>query len=332
MPAKTMMFKVQGAAQSSKLGGMAGKTYTVGKVSSAGNGLANWLFLSPTGGAGGSSMAVKIEGTRQVSQIAGLAGKTVTVGKSPTMLGGIGQWLVLSPAKGAAAAGAAGATGAGAAAKAATTTSFMMQVEGAAQATQLPALSGKTFTVMKPPMMGAPAQKWLFLQPTAGTSTGKGMVALKLQHGAAGQLSSLAGKTVTISKAPIAAAGAGKWIIMKPVGGAAAKAAAGIGAAGAGAALNAQPIAFTTAVPAAGAGAGAGAGTTQAAAGAANTAKAVGASGTIWKGTGLSLGLGLGLGAWGPALIAGAAIAGVGVYGYLKGKDANDGELEALIS
>ncbi|HIJ84238.1 MAG TPA: hypothetical protein HPQ00_08545, partial [Magnetococcales bacterium] len=82
---------------------------------------------------------------------------------------------------------------------------------------------------------------------------------------------------------------------------------------GAGAAVNQAPVVAAGAgVGSAGASAGSAVGTT-----AAKTA----AAGTIWKGTGLSLGLGLGLGAWGPVLLAGAlAVAGVGIYSYVKRK------------
>ncbi|MBF0368360.1 MAG: magnetic particle specific iron-binding protein [Magnetococcales bacterium] len=46
---------------------------------------------------------------------------------------------------------------------------------------------------------------------------------------------------------------------------------------------------------------------------------AAGSAGTIWTGKGLSLGLGLGLGAWGPVIVAGAALGG---YVYWRKKQA----------
>ncbi len=52
MLTETMMIKVEGAAQASQFSGLAGKSFTVGKVSSVGQGINNWLFLSPLGDAG----------------------------------------------------------------------------------------------------------------------------------------------------------------------------------------------------------------------------------------------------------------------------------------
>ncbi|MEG3620042.1 hypothetical protein V5T82_16375 [Magnetovibrio sp. PR-2] len=89
---------------------MAGKTFTIGKVTAAGKGAGKWLLLQPkaasAAAAAKGSVMLKMEGTRQ---LAGLVGKTVTVGKAPVMGAGAGagKWLALHPvaAKGAAAAG-----------------------------------------------------------------------------------------------------------------------------------------------------------------------------------------------------------------------------------
>ncbi len=133
-----------------------------------------------------STVAVKLEGARQTSQFAGLAGKSVTVGKSPTVIGGMSKWVVLTPFKGAATTAGVGAAGVGAANLHGVDSSMlMMKVEGAQQASQIPALAGKKFTVMKAPMMGTKANGWLFLKPAgAGASvTEQGIVALKPRTG-----------------------------------------------------------------------------------------------------------------------------------------------------
>ncbi|HAT50235.1 MAG TPA: magnetic particle specific iron-binding protein [Alphaproteobacteria bacterium] len=99
---------------------------------------------------------------------------------------------------------------------------------------------------------------------------------------------------------------------------------------------TAQTVAFTPAAPAAAKAAGTTAGvagnapaalskTGTAVAGKSAAVKAAG-GGVLWKGTGLGLGLGLGLGAWGPALLLGTAVAGVGVYSYLKRRNADEGD------
>ncbi|MBF0454583.1 MAG: hypothetical protein HQL72_07165 [Magnetococcales bacterium] len=221
MLAETMLLKVEGAAQASQFSGLAGKSFTVGKVSAVGNGMNNWLFLSPLGDASAGTVAVKLEGARQAAQFSGLAGKNIAIGKAPTVIGGASKWMAITPLKGAAAAagtGAAAATGAGAAA--ADSSLLLMKVEGVNQASQIPALAGKKFTVMKAPMMGTKANGWLFLKPV-GTGAGvaeKGIVALKTQNGvaASGKISSMVGKTYTLSKAPMAGNVAGKWIMLKP--------------------------------------------------------------------------------------------------------------------
>ncbi|MBF0370399.1 MAG: hypothetical protein HQL52_13180 [Magnetococcales bacterium] len=322
MAANTLMFKIEGATQATQLSGLAGKSYSVGKVTSAGPGLGKWLFLDPAGTAAGKgTVAIKLEGTRQVAQLSKLAGQTFTVGKSPAVIGGTGKWLVLSSGKGAAV--AAAGTGAAAAKAASASQMVMMELDGTQQMAQLKAVSGKSFTVMKPPMSAAKAKGWLFLKPASGTA-GSQVYALKMNATAA-QNATLIGKTFTISKAPIAAGQAGKWIVLTPA--AKASAAAPVAAAAATAPVVAAPAA-KAAAPAAKAAAPAAkaAVPTKIAAAKAAAAKGAGASGTIWNGSGLSLGLGLGLGAWGPVLLLGAAAVGVGVYGYMNKNAAEEVE------
>lgn len=336
MAPNIIMAKVAGTTQAAQINAMAGKTYVVGKVTAAKKGLGSWLFLSPTGGAGGAggTTAIKLEGTRQMAQFMPMVGKTVVVGKSPGVAGYMGQWIVLQPTVGAAAKGAAvagvGAAGMGAGKTAAASQldkMVMLKLEGGRQATQAAMFQGKTFTVVDPMVAGKGAGKWIFLKP-AGTGAGAGdLVALKLQGGkTAAAVPSLIGKSVTIGKAPmVAGSSAGKWLVLQPSIGAAGKAAAGAGTAGAGKFVTVGATLGKSA-PAAAAGikgsvaaaAGKGVvGKTAVTAAAAKTA----ASGTIWTGTGLSLGLGLGLGAWGPALLLGAATLGGYYYFSRKKKD-----------
>ena len=142
----------------------------------------------------------------------------------------------------------------------------------------------------------------------------KPIIAIKTQ-GDIGTVSvkSLAGKSFTVSKAPMAAGQVTpQWLAFKPATGLAAKGAVTTTAAVKGKAGVAAAKAKTgTAIiskPAV----------------AAQTAKAASA-GTIWNGSGLSLGLGLGLGAWGPILILGAAVAGISTYSYLKNSEEDEG-------
>jgi hypothetical protein len=288
MASEAILLEAANLAQAAQLNGLAGKSFIVGSVSSVGAGTGSWLALDPVGGAGSGSFLVKLEGTRQAAQISGLAGKTVTVGKAPVIIGGAGKWLALIPGSGAVAAG----TGAG---------TVMMQVEGARAVGM--GLTGKTFTVVQPSTIAAQGQNWLYLKPTAA-ATGKGgtsLIALKMQDAAGGKLSSLIGKTVTVSKGPIAAGGAGEWIVLNPVGAGAAKGATTTAAAG-----WAKGVAGGKS------------------AGAAGSMAAKGAGGSIGLGTGMKLGLGLGLGAWGPVLLLGAI--GLGVYGYMKSKSEDEAE------
>lgn len=338
-PEMLLMAKVDGAASAAQLPLLAGKSFTIGKVTTANNGLSSWLFLAPQNGAGISagSVALKIEGVKQASVLGTLAGQSVTVGQAPMTIGGASKWLVLHPGNGLVAKGlAAPVLGKGLV----DSKMIMMQLEGTKQAAQLPLLAGKSFTVINPPMVGN-AGKWLFLKPTTGV-VGGDIVALKMKQSAAAQTSMLVGKTFTIGSPPIVAGtgNAWKWLVLKPTnGGATAVAAKGFtgagatqatwwkigggvtsssggvsngGAAAVKAALTGAPgktAAATTMAKGTGAAATTGA--------VAATGAAAGSSGTIWSGTGLSLGLGLGLGAMGPVILCGAiAVVGYGVYRY----------------
>ncbi|GAB6052408.1 hypothetical protein JCM17960_12280 [Magnetospira thiophila] len=331
MAAELVMAKLAGAAQATKVAGMTGKSYTVGKVATAGKGLTSWLFLTPTGGVG-ETVALKLEGARQATELSTMVGKTVTVAKAKGMAGmGVSKWLVLKPmaAKGAVAAGAAaGAAGAAGTAKAVGGGSItMIKLEGARQATMAAGMAGKSFTVLDPITMGQGAGKWLFLQPTAG---GSKIMALKMAT--AGQANGLIGQTITVGKAPMMAGKISTWMVVKPSAGAvAAKAATGGAMMKTAAMVNkgacatmgktvalVQPAATGTVAKAA-------AGT-----GGAMATKTA-AAGTIWTGSGLSLGLGLGLGAWGPALLGGAvAAAGYGLYKRSRNKSTAMVEGDAL--
>ncbi|MBF0610882.1 MAG: hypothetical protein G8345_08105 [Magnetococcales bacterium] len=254
----------------------------------------------------------------------------------------------------------------------------MLKVEAATQAAQLPALSGKTFTVAKTVTAGDGLSKWLVLMPQGGgKAVADGVVVLKVEGGK-NVLGSLVGQTFTVGKAPIVGQGVGKWLVLQPqtaTGAAGFKGIlSGTGVAGkAGATTQfvnglvaAPPVdpglamalkAAEVELPEVAAAAKGAAGKAAAAKGAAVAAKGGGAaiakggavaggaavgvagksaaSGTIWSGTGTSLGLGLGLGAWGPAILVGAlAAVGVGVYSYLKNRDADDtvGELHDAVS
>ncbi|MEO5348651.1 MAG: hypothetical protein H7836_03270 [Magnetococcus sp. YQC-3] len=225
MAVETLMFKLEGVKQATEVSALVGKTFTVGKVTGVSNGLGNglfkWLFLVPSGEAAGNTVALKIEGGRQAAQLAGLAGKTVTVGQAPTMVGGTANWLVLNSGSGA---GAAAATGV--AAKGATGSKMMlMQLEGTQQVAQMKTLAGKSFTVIPSPMVGGTAKGWLFMKPVGGAGiAGKDLVALQIQGGTQANLSGLIGKSFTVSQAPLATGNAtGSWIVLKPMGGAAAK-------------------------------------------------------------------------------------------------------------
>lgn len=340
-----MLFAVEGARQASQVSSLAGKTYVVGQVSSAGNGLlGNWLFLRPAGDVAGDvgiaaakkTVAIKLEGARQAASLAGLTGKTVTVAKAPVTVGGACHWLALHPVSG----GVGSVAAVGSAAQGSTAGLVMVKLEGGRQAAQLSGMSGKCFTVVQSPTLGGKGAGWLFLQPAEG---GSKLVALKVQANAGSAAStSLVGKSFCLGKAPVATNGS-TWLMLKPVatgsavvkGGAVAAAATSTGKV-----ATAQTVALTqatagnattglakVATPAAAVGK-----TGSAIVGKSAAAKVAG-SGVLWKGTGMGLGLGLGLGAWGPAILLGAAVTGVGVYSYLKRRSVGEGgELEEAIA
>jgi hypothetical protein len=311
---ETLLFNLEGVQQAAQVADLGGQTFTVGKISTSGNtGLAKWMFLEPTTAGAKGSVAIKIEGTRQIAQISGLSGKTVTVGTSPATLGGTGKWLLLNTGKGAAVVTGAG-TGVAAAKGKAAAKMVLVKAEGGRQAVDAATMAGKTFTVMKPPMMGGvKTANWMFLKPATGAGVaGEKIVIFKVQGGVGTtSVKSLIGQSFTVSKAPMAAGAAGpQWLAFKPATSLAAKGtiattAAVKGKAGVAAKSAAVAKAQTGKVAAV------------------HTAKAVG-GGTIWHGTGMSLGLGIGLGAWGPILALGVAVAGIGAYGYYKNNKQED--------
>ncbi|MBF0383835.1 MAG: hypothetical protein HQL69_22695 [Magnetococcales bacterium] len=313
---ETLLFKIEGVKQAAQVADISGQTFTVGKISTAGNtGLAKWMFLEPTATGAKGSIALKIEGTRQIAQLSGLSGKTVAVGASPATLGGTGKWLLLNTGKGAAAATGAG-VGAGLKGKTAAQM-VLVKAEGGRQAVDTATLAGKTFTVMKPPMMeGVKTANWMFLKPATGAGVaGEKIVVLEVQGGVGTtSVKSLIGKSYTVSKAPLAAGAAGpQWLAFKP-----ATSIAGKGAIAATAAAKGKAGVTTKGAAVAKAQTGkAAASLAGNPSSALQTAKAVG-SGTIWNGKGMSLGLGIGLGAWGPIIALGVAVTSIAAYGYYK--------------
>lgn len=243
---------------------------------------------------------------------------------------------------------------------------MMFKLSGAAQAAQVPMLAGQSFTVGSTVATGDGMANWIFLHPLGGGGAGgNSMVALKLEGARqSGQLSALVGKCVTVGKAPVGTASAGKWLVLHPgVSGMAAKgvgggvamqqmgfeiegAAAQKGVAsgvakgatgntlvgkGVGSGLVGKGLAGGTKSAMAGSGVVAGPATAVGAK-AAMGAKGIAAGGTIWTGSGTSLGLGLGLGALGPVLLVGVVAAvGVGIYSYMK-RSAEESELEDAVS
>ncbi|MBF0604492.1 MAG: hypothetical protein HQL07_12475, partial [Nitrospirae bacterium] len=293
--ADPMLFAVEGTRQAAQLSALSGKSFVVGQVSSAGNGLmGNWMFLQPVGDMGAAAakktVAIKLEGARQMASLSSLTGKTVTVAKTPVTVGGACNWLALHPATGGAAAVGGAASGS------ASSGLVMVKLEGARQAAQLTGLSGQTFTVVPSPMMGGKGAGWMFLQPSGG---GGKLVALKVQANAgSATASSLVGKSFVLGKGSLAAKGGSAWVMFKPAGSAVmAKGGACIAAAAGGANCvtpTAQTVAFTPAAPAAAKAAGTTAGvagnapaalskTGTAVAGKSAAVKAAG-GGVLWKG------------------------------------------------
>jgi hypothetical protein len=345
MATQLLMAQVEGARQAAQIPLLTGKTFVVSQVSTAGQGLGlgNTLFLTPEGG--GNLIALKLEGANQAAMLSGLVGQSVTIGSSPL---GAPRMLVIQPkaaaaakaataaksaavAKTAAVAKGAGAAGAATAAQGSAGSGVMLQLEGVRQAGQIPLLSGQSFTVISPPIVGNNAQNWLFLK---ANGTGK-VVAFKLQNGAGAQ--ALVGKTVTIGASPVTAGNNAQWLVLQK-GTIAAKGATAGGVTAGGmdgmrlvalktgpgaapatsTAADAATTATVTKISTAGKVSAAGAASTGKAAAAAGVAKTA-TAGTIWKGTGMSLGLGLGLGSWGPVLLLSLmSYGGVGLYLYLK--------------
>ncbi|MEE8393364.1 MAG: hypothetical protein V3R66_03395 [Rhodospirillales bacterium] len=109
---------------------------------------------------------------------------------------------------------------------------YLLKIEQAAQASKIPSLIGKSFTVGKVSPVGDGINKWLVLQPNSatGSAAAKGTVMLKVEGGR--QLPALVGKTVTVGKSPVLGATGTKWLALHP-GAAMAKGAAGVAGAGA---------------------------------------------------------------------------------------------------
>ena len=130
-----LLLKLEQAAQAAQAPSLFGKSFTVGKVSTAGGGLSKWLVLHPVGATGaaaakGTAM-LKVEGGRQLS---GLVGKSVFITKSPVLGASGAKYLALHPAGMGAAKAAAGVAGFGAAGKGAAAAgkgSIAMKVNGA---------------------------------------------------------------------------------------------------------------------------------------------------------------------------------------------------------
>lgn len=174
---------------------------------------------------------------------------------------------------------------------------LMLKVDSALQASKLPAMAGKSFTVITSEATNGGLSNLLVLAPE-GSTAGKGLVILKVEG--AQQMPYLAGQTFTVGKSPIIAGhGASNWLVLKPSAAIAAK--------------GATTVAAKSVVTTAGISSAAKLGATK---------TATTGAGTIFSGTGLSLGLGLGLGAWGPLILTG--ILGAGIYGYLKHKADDD--------
>lgn len=347
--------QLEGANQAALFSGLVGQSYTVEQVAATANGMGTSLLLTPDGGAavGQGVVALKLEGARQMAQMSGLVGKSVTIAKAPVMAGGTGHWIAFCPNAGLATKGLAGLGAAGLEAVGlgggASQQLVMLKLEGAAAAAQAPALTGKTFTVVKAAGATAEPGKWLMLQPVGHGAAGKGIVTLKVQN-AALQLPMLVGKTVTVEQGPVVAAGnAGNFLFLKPAGGTMI-AAKGVGAAGMAEGMKTvamKPVAMkavamkTVAMKTVAGGAGAAGVTAANVPTASAVAKGATVAGSAGAGSGFSLGLGLGLGAMGPLIVGGlVAAAGYGVYhyrdcirGYLKPKSAvTDEELAGAAS
>lgn len=115
---------------------------------------------------------------------------------------------------------------------------LMAKVAGEVQAAQISTMAGNSYVVAKVTAAKNGLGSWLFLNPVSSTgAVGSGTTAIKLEGTRQLiQFTPLVGKTVVIGQSPMVAAGAGKWLVVKPVAGMAAKGAmvVGMGAAGGG--------------------------------------------------------------------------------------------------
>jgi hypothetical protein len=300
MAVDVILTKVESARQAAELGALAGKSAIVTDVSS----LTKLATITPESG---SAVTVKLDSARQIAELKALVGKSVLVGKSPAALGGIGSWVSLYPvAQGQTAATAAAASGA------AGNQLVMMKVVGGEAAAQLPALAGKTFSVVAPPAASTAAKTvpMLYLKP-AGAAAGAELLTIPVKDTAFAQAGGLAGKTFTIAKSPVVGANFGQYLVLKPA--VAAKATAGgilaaklgsTAAAGKGAAKAATVAAGSALTPAVGV---------------VNPFASAVAGNAVLTGKGVGLGLGLGLGAWGPVLLGVIGIAGaISLANYVR--------------
>lgn len=94
MAAELSLLKLEGSRQLAQLPPIAGKSFTLGKITAATDGFGKWLALKPVASAGSADIiAVKVQAGQN---IAALAGKSVTVAKSPIIVGEkAGAWLAL---------------------------------------------------------------------------------------------------------------------------------------------------------------------------------------------------------------------------------------------
>lgn len=115
---------------------------------------------------------------------------------------------------------------------------LMAKVAGEVQAAQISTMAGNSYVVAKVTAAKNGLGSWLFLNSVSSTgAVGGGTTAIKLEGTRQMiQITPLVGKTVVIGKSPMVAAGAGKWLVLKPTTGIAIKGvmAAGLGTAGGG--------------------------------------------------------------------------------------------------
>ena len=108
---------------------------------------------------------------------------------------------------------------------------LMAKVAGDAQAAQISTMTGNSYVVTKVTAVKNGLGSWLFLNPVSSAgAVSSGTTAIKLEGTRQMiQLTPLVGKTVVVGKSPVVAAGAGKWLVIKPVTGVAAKGAMTVG-------------------------------------------------------------------------------------------------------